>query len=464
MPSQRRVILFLSALLVEFASSKYGYLKEREVYRFNRKSRSISSNESLTKALGSSISDSEFSSSEEDTGGSDESSLQPSFLTFGRTDFVCPLVKRTYLTGVTAANVSPEDIYVIAAIGDSVSTGRRLFLSDRFNYYGATFSTGGDATLVDIVTIPNLLKNFNENLGGASHGSKPYLNFAAVNASYKDIPEQAKQFVEKLKTLFSNTFLKEHWVMLFITIGTDQVCRDCSGPNHNILFQSLRFVIQHVRRLFVVLVGPLYVSTLQSPEENLLTNYCDCLKNKTRSEITSLYAEWKETFLKIERAFGSSSYSSFGVRAIPVLSIAHESPEKLLAKGWPLLNRLGHEHAANWLWNTLLTSSKRRTPLRQILYNSSFLCPAARCPYFRLPANEDCELVTLEEAEGAARRLTTTVHPAITKRRRALQRHLALVIVVIVVSALISVIFFGTIFYRHGIKATKSRFEAVPGV
>lgn len=75
-----------------------------------------------------------------------------------------------------------------------------------------------------------------------------------------------------------------------------------------------------------------------------------------------------------------------------------------------------------------------------------------------------CKVQSAAEAITYSERFLIDSTTFMLNRREHMKRHLPLVILVIFVSALISVIFFGTIFYRIGLKAKKSRFEVVRGV
>lgn len=68
------------------------------------------------------------------------------------------------------ANLSPEDIGIIAAMGDSLATGTGLWPRTDIEFRGASFASGGDATIDGLITIPNILREFDDNLHGVSHG------------------------------------------------------------------------------------------------------------------------------------------------------------------------------------------------------------------------------------------------------------------------------------------------------
>lgn len=56
----------------------------------------------------------------------------------------------------------------------------------------------------------------------------------------------------------------------------------------------------------------------------------------------------------LQDEFNSLHYRTFGVLALPQLTIHSRDPESLFVPNLPLLNRKGHTYAAKWLWNRLI--------------------------------------------------------------------------------------------------------------
>lgn len=87
-----------------------------------------------------------------------------------RKTFSCPKIKSDFVTGKSTADLSPEDIGIIAALGDSLSTGKGLWPRTDIEFRGAAFPIGGDATIDGLITIPNILREFSGNdMHGVSH-------------------------------------------------------------------------------------------------------------------------------------------------------------------------------------------------------------------------------------------------------------------------------------------------------
>ncbi|KAK5972718.1 hypothetical protein GCK32_013661, partial [Trichostrongylus colubriformis] len=102
------------------------------------------------------------------------------------------------------------DIKMIAALGDSLSAGNGANaygpLAVLKEYRGLAFPIGGDMTLEEHITIPNVLKKFNPNLFGYSTGVGKWnswevskLNMAVPGSEAKDMPVQAQRLVDTMR-------------------------------------------------------------------------------------------------------------------------------------------------------------------------------------------------------------------------------------------------------------------------
>ena len=101
--------------------------------------------------------------------------------------------------------LKPQDIGIIAAVGDSITAGVGATASnimDVFNEYrGVSFVTGGDGYWWNTLTLANILKEFNPKLKGMSFGKtrafvplskqkgvKIGLNMSISRSLAKDVP------------------------------------------------------------------------------------------------------------------------------------------------------------------------------------------------------------------------------------------------------------------------------------
>ncbi|CAD5211845.1 unnamed protein product [Bursaphelenchus okinawaensis] len=418
---------------------------------------------------------SQDSSEEIDISDSNYGNIPTSFIDNAfnnRRTFQCQLVKGALRSGDSGANISPEDIDIVAAMGDAISTGIGLWAGSNIEFRGAAFTIGGDATIDGLVTFPNILHQFNPVLEGISHGMgaadqlpQNQFNVASTGAETDNLESQSIELIQRLQQTYSN--LDDKWVLVFITVGTEEMCAKCDVPNMVKLRQSIIRLKRAIPKVLVVLIGPVHVAKSSQLNYNLLKPRCKCLEPLSNSQLRELQQRWAEEFLHLEMEFTARNYSTFTLLALPQLKIDSRKPEQLFVPGKPLLNRKGHTYAAKWLWNRMVAGPKynaSKVPLSE----DSYYCPPVGCPYFRTPANfEHCTIMTLAEfnrREEQKKVTATVILSGIDDRRRTIREHVVLYIIGPVVLSAAAVIILGTIFYCHGMKQTKGRFENAPGV
>ncbi|CAD6184271.1 unnamed protein product [Caenorhabditis auriculariae] len=381
-----------------------------------------------------------------------------------RKSFACPLIKKNLKTGTSIGDLSPEDISIIAAMGDALATGIGLWPQATIEFRGAAFPIGGDATIDGLVTIPNILREFSPRLLGVSHGMGTreqlpdhQLNVAQTNAKVSDLPAQAYELVRRLKKVRDVDY-SQVWVMVIVTIGTQEVCSGCSGPDdHSSLEETIDILHMSIPKAIVVLLGPLHVSSPQRYHENILWQRCDCRKE----DIDEAGRLWKESFKKLERHLASTSLESptFGLIALPMLTITSRFPKGLFMPNSPLLNRRGHNYATKFLWNRLLTG-KEYNLTSVVLSIDKYACPEVHCPYFRTWANaKECQ--TLSRSEAKEKELALGSDGKIIKMPRRSRQRLYTIAGIIVALAFFFVIMCGSIFYHRSKAASHGRFEVV---
>ena len=126
--------------------------------------------------------------------------------------------------------LTPADISVVAALGDSISSGVGALaknLLGLFNEYrGVSFSTGGLGSWQHYLTLPNILKNFNPDVKGMSfkvtraYGSKvdDGLNMAQAGSKTFNLSMQARRLVHQMKQRPDIDFYND-WKMVTVLIG-----------------------------------------------------------------------------------------------------------------------------------------------------------------------------------------------------------------------------------------------------
>ncbi|CAB3409131.1 unnamed protein product [Caenorhabditis bovis] len=378
--------------------------------------------------------------------------------------FTCPKVKNFLHTGSTVSRITPEDISIVAAMGDSLASGRGLWPFTDVEFRGAAFPIGGDANMDGLVTFPNILSQFTSRLDGISHGMGSrdqlpdyQLNVAEFGAETEDLPYQARELVRRINRHIKKE-IKHRWALIFIATGSEEFCEKCEPPNRASLRKSLGILRKGAPRSLVVLLGPIHVASTYSQNINIMRPRCKCLEKMSGKEYRKLFSVWRSAFIGVEEEFNRMNQTTFGVLAIPSLAIHSRKPQSLLVPGKPLLNRKGHSYAAKWLWNRLIAGPQYNIS-NIALSEDSYYCPSAGCPYFRTVQNfKNCQLITLEEWEQM---IATTLPPklGVEARKETIRRNLAGVIAIIFALSCVSVLGFGTYFYCHGKRATKGRFD-----
>ncbi|KAE9418032.1 hypothetical protein Angca_008197, partial [Angiostrongylus cantonensis] len=396
-----------------------------------------------------------------------------------RKSFACPKIKTDLMTGTSIGDLSPEDITVIASMGDALATGLGLWPRTNIEFRGAAFPSGGDATIDGLVTIPNILREFNNHLIGVSHGMgardqlpETQLSVAESGATTDKMPEQARELVRRVKNLVEVDYT-QRWIMVIVTIGTEEVCSRCTAPNFTALVEAVDILQMHLPRAFVVLLGPIHVSYPQKLKGNLLKSRCECSREASNALMEKLSSDWKKAFEKLQDHVDSSPFrpATFGILAIPELTITSRYPYGLFIPNKPLLNRRGHNYATKWLWNRLIAGENYNLSAA-VLSQDAYFCPSivsiyffveSGCPYFRNTANEHgCQLLSLHEARE--KELLLGVDGKVLKKRRRTAERLYTIAICIVGIAFFVVCTLGTVFYQRSKQGHHGRFEIVDEV
>ncbi|KAM6221123.1 phospholipase B1, membrane-associated [Rhynchocyon petersi] len=154
----------------------------------------------------------------------------------------------------------PADIQVVAALGDSLTAGNGIGskpddLGDvTTQYRGLSYSSGGDGSLKNVTTLPNILWKFNRNLTGyalgmgAANDTNAFLNQAVPGAKAEDLARQAQTLVQRMKE-DSRVNFHEDWKVITVLIGGSDLCDYCTDSN---LYSAANF-FDHLRNALDIL-------------------------------------------------------------------------------------------------------------------------------------------------------------------------------------------------------------------
>ncbi|NXD08751.1 PLB1 Phospholipase, partial [Nothocercus nigrocapillus] len=188
-------------------------------------------------------------------------------------DLLCSVQTSSRPTPTSVHELSPSDIQVIGALGDSLTTAVGAeALDPQGEWRGLSWSIGGDGTLETRTTLPNILKKFNPNLFGFSTGNtKETAGFNAAEGGAKAInmSSQARELVELMRSSSKINF-KEDWKLITVFVGGNDLCQYCSDKET----YSVKKYIKHLQdtldifykelpRVFVNMVEILEMSGLR---------------------------------------------------------------------------------------------------------------------------------------------------------------------------------------------------------
>lgn len=177
-----------------------------------------------------------------------------------------------------------------------------------------------------------------------------------------------------------NAYLEQICVYLF------QLCNFCGVPDVDKINEAMDVLNRGIHKAFVVVVGPLYVTLASEQNKNLLRDKCSCLKTKSDNYVKQLLRAWEEGLMEVQEHTLEVKRNTFGVLVLPFLTVTSRYPTSLFVRNTTLLNRRGHNYAAKWIWNRLV-SGPRYNLSDAILSRDKYFCPSVGCPYFRNPEN-----------------------------------------------------------------------------
>ncbi|XP_003693107.1 phospholipase B1, membrane-associated-like [Apis florea] len=317
----------------------------------------------------------------------------------------------------------PGDIDVIAAMGDSLTTGAGLLATNMMQLgienRGMVATIGGEETWRKVLTLPNIFKEFNHNLIGYAFGdsltSHPasQLNVGEGGALSMDMPYMAKFLVNRMKK-DPRIDIKNHWKFISLLIGPNDFCAMCSNPspstilkNHKEdLINTLRILRDNLPRSFVAVIIPPHIKEIVRARRGrfswrcylISTIECPCLLavqyKERRQEYYEIIDKWQELEEEIVN-YPEFHTNNFTVITLPILKnikfpLAEDGFTDLSYFSIDCfhLNQKCHAIVANHIWNNLLEPIGNKSD--QISYPKilkTFLCPTSERPYLMTREN-----------------------------------------------------------------------------
>ncbi|XP_032071945.1 phospholipase B1, membrane-associated [Thamnophis elegans] len=324
-------------------------------------------------------------------------------------------------------SLKPSDVRVIAALGDSLTAGIGIGSAPNdmwdmhTQYRGLAWSIGGDASLKNVTTLPNILREFNANLTGYSIGIGEFteanaaLNLAVPGAQAKDLPVQVKRLVKNMKNDLKAKFNTD-WKVITIFIGIQDLCNYCKDTNHysavnfsNHVQEALDLLHTEVPKALVNLVEvmdllplrQLFLDSRLPCAVHLAEDHCSCLLSLEEGSLGLLILEEaiKAYQSKIQKLIKSHKYDTredFTVVlqpflrniSLPVLQDGRLDTS-FFAPDCFHFSQKSHSQLSRALWNNMLQPVGKKAVSFDFMDNITLSCPSPQQPFLRTFKNSN---------------------------------------------------------------------------
>ncbi|XP_039916279.1 phospholipase B1, membrane-associated isoform X2 [Hirundo rustica] len=286
-------------------------------------------------------------------------------------------------------SLKPADVKIVAALGDSLTAGSGI-ASDTLQdvttqYRGLSWSIGGDKSLENVTTLPNIFREFNVAVVGYSTGtgsendSNAFLNQAVPGAQAEHLPAQARSLVNLMKTDQRIDFSAD-WKLITVHIGANDLCNYCKDPDHysagnyiKRIQETLDILHKEVPKALVSLVDvadilPLRQLFVDNPVQcpTYLADYlCSCVlpEEENSENLTMVRNAIKAYQLGIQRLIDSGRYDTHENFTVVIQPFLQNLVTPLDQNGNPDVSyfapdcfhpsQKGHFQLAKALWNAV---------------------------------------------------------------------------------------------------------------
>ncbi|NXG22658.1 PLB1 Phospholipase, partial [Grallaria varia] len=316
--------------------------------------------------------------------------------------------------------LKPADVKIIAALGDSLTAGTGI-ASDTLGdlatqYRGLSWSIGGDESLENVTTLPNIFREFNVQITGYSTGigsendSNAFLNQAVPGAEAEHLPIQARNLLRLMKTDDRINFSAD-WKLITLQIGVNDLCNYCKDPLHyssgnyikriqetlDILHKEVSAVPKALVSLANVVdilpLRQLFADTQVQCPTYLADYLCSCvLTGEENSENLTMVREATRAYqLGIQRLIESGRYDTHENFTVVIQPFLQNVKIPLGQDGHPDISyfapdcfhpsQKGHSQLAKALWNAVLQPVDQKADSFDFTADIVLGCPAQNSPF-----------------------------------------------------------------------------------
>lgn len=228
--------------------------------------------------------------------------------------FPCAALSPSSSAPTSVHRLRPSDIKIIAGIGDSYVTNRggggRRPLSMFFDYRGNSFCMGGNKDYDFQTSLPNILREYNDDLFGFARGAgdcQSNFDMSVIGKYSNDFVDQANNLIKKLKDNTKVDF-ENDWKLITVFLGSNDLCNFClfSDIDPASYLSNMRagldILYNNIPRTFVNLVQLLPMAFTQTLKSGLfisnlvLGTFCKCAAFPDTQEVNMTLANYTEEF------------------------------------------------------------------------------------------------------------------------------------------------------------------------
>ncbi|KAG1234511.1 hypothetical protein G6F68_002725 [Rhizopus microsporus] len=338
-------------------------------------------------------------------------------------DIGCPLLKPRSTPAQSVHDLRPDDIKIVAGLGDSVMAGfaakgvqeRFLNIQNLYENRGVSFALGGDP---DTITMPNILHYYSHNLYGASVGDHlisicfgnqicpkgqyrediDILNAAQSGARSLNLDHELDYIMDVLQKAYDDNKVKPtDWKLITIFIGSNDICHSCTEPtslpvsfaaNVQTAIERIRKSMSHV---LVQIIGIMKVQDIVVATSNY-TDYCRPIKGSNfighdhececshseanRTIMNTLFPEYNAALLQAVNYYRQPPSNAFAVVYQPLLVDIMSFPIQAISNidcFHP--STLAHSWFAKMLWRMMFLPPNEKNMMLKYDASAPIYCP-----------------------------------------------------------------------------------------
>ncbi|XP_075353302.1 phospholipase B1, membrane-associated [Mycteria americana] len=322
-------------------------------------------------------------------------------------------------------SLKPADVKIIAALGDSLTAGTGVASDNLLDldteYRGLSWSIGGDASLENVTTLPNIFREFNVTIVGYSTGtgnendSNAFLNQAVPGAQAEHLPAQARNLLRLMKNDPRIDFSAD-WKLITVHIGGNDLCNYCKDPDHysavnftRRIQETLDILHKQVPKALVSLVEvmdlfplrQLFVDTQVQCPTYMADYLCSCvLTGEENSPNVTMVREATRAYqLGIWRLVESGRYDTHENFTVIIQPFLQNITIPLGQDGHPDVSyfspdcfhpsQKGHSQLAKALWNAVLQPVGQKSHSFDFTAGIVLDCPTQNKPFLRTYKNSN---------------------------------------------------------------------------